>query len=43
MAHVFVLSPSGGVLQGDRYRTDIELKNGATYTSPLRGQQEYTK
>ena len=29
MAHVFVLSPSGGVLQGDRYRTDIELKNGA--------------
>jgi len=30
MAHIFVLSPSGGVLQGDRYRTDIELKNGAT-------------
>jgi urease accessory protein len=29
MAHVFILSPSGGVLQGDRYRTDIELKNGA--------------
>ena len=29
MAHIFVLSPSGGVLQGDRYRTDIELKNGA--------------
>ena len=29
MAHVFVLSPSGGVLQGDRYRTDIELKNRA--------------
>jgi len=29
MAHLFVLSPSGGVLQGDRYRTDIELKNGA--------------
>jgi len=29
MAHVFVLSPSGGILQGDRYRTDIELKNGA--------------
>jgi len=29
MAHVFVLSPSGGVLQGDRYRTDIEFKNGA--------------
>ena len=30
MAHLFILSPSGGVLQGDRYRTDIELKNGAT-------------
>ena len=29
MAHLFILSPSGGVLQGDRYRTDIELKNGA--------------
>ena len=29
MAHVFILSPSGGVLQGDRYRTDIELKNRA--------------
>ena len=29
MAHVFILSPSGGVLQGDRYRTDIELKNKA--------------
>ena len=29
MAHLFVLSPSGGVLQGDRYRTDIELKNRA--------------
>ena len=28
MAHVFVLSPSGGVLQGDRYRTDIELNDG---------------
>lgn len=30
MAHLFILSPSGGVLQGDRYRTDIKLKNGAT-------------
>ena len=29
MAHLFILSPSGGVLQGDRYRTDIELKNNA--------------
>ena len=29
MAHIFVLSPSGGVLQGDRYRMDVELKNNA--------------
>jgi len=29
MAHLFILSPSGGVLQGDRYRTDIDLKNKA--------------
>ena len=29
MAHIFILSPSGGVLQGDRYRTDVELKNKA--------------
>ena len=29
MAHVFVLSPSGGILQGDRYRRDVELKNNA--------------
>ena len=29
MAHVFVLSPSGGILQGDRYRMDVELKNNA--------------
>jgi len=29
MAHVFILSPSGGVLQGDRYRTDITLQNEA--------------
>ena len=29
MAHLFVLSPSGGILQGDRYRMDVELKNNA--------------
>ena len=29
MAHVFVLSPSGGILQGDRYRMDVVLKNNA--------------
>ena len=29
MAYVYVISPSGGVLQGDRYRTDIILKNCA--------------
>ena len=29
MAHIFILSPSGGILQGDRYRMDIELKNNA--------------
>ena len=25
MAHLFILSPSGGILQGDRYRTDVRL------------------
>ena len=29
MAHLFILSPSGGILQGDRYRMDVELKNNA--------------
>ena len=29
MAHLFVLSPSGGILQGDRYRMDVQLKNNA--------------
>ena len=29
MAHLFVLSPSGGILQGDRYRMDVELNNNA--------------
>ena len=29
MAHLFILSPSGGILQGDRYRMDVELTNNA--------------
>jgi len=29
MAYLYVISLSGGILQGDRYRTDILLKNGA--------------
>ncbi len=29
MAYIYIISPSGGVLQGDRYRTDISLKNSA--------------
>jgi len=29
MAYVYVISTSGGILQGDRYRTDIVLKNKA--------------
>ena len=30
MAYLYVISPSGGILQGDRYRIDISLKNKAT-------------
>ena len=29
MAYLYVISPSGGILQGDRYRTDVVLKNRA--------------
>jgi len=29
MAYLYVISPSGGILQGDRYRTDLLLKNKA--------------
>ena len=29
MAYLYILSPSGGILQGDRYRIDLSLKNGA--------------
>jgi len=29
MAYVYIISPSGGILQGDRYRIDITLTNSA--------------
>ena len=29
MAYMYIISPSGGILQGDRYRMDIKLKNNA--------------
>jgi urease accessory protein len=29
MAYMYIMSPSGGILQGDRYRMDISLLNGA--------------
>ncbi len=29
MAYLYIISPSGGILQGDRYRTDVLLKNKA--------------
>ncbi len=29
MAYLYVISPSGGVLQGDRYKTNVVLKNTA--------------
>lgn len=29
MAYMYIISPSGGILQGDRYRMDISLRNGA--------------
>ena len=29
MAYMYIISPSGGILQGDRYRMDITLSNGA--------------
>lgn len=29
MAYVYIMSPSGGILQGDRYRMDIMLRNKA--------------
>src|ERR671935_1490818 len=29
MAYLYIISPSGGILQGDRYRMDITLANNA--------------
>jgi urease accessory protein len=29
MAYMYIISPSGGVLQGDMYRMDVSLENGA--------------
>jgi urease accessory protein len=29
MAYIYIISPSGGILQGDRYRMDITLRNKA--------------
>jgi urease accessory protein len=29
MAYMYIISPSGGILQGDRYRMDITLRNNA--------------
>jgi len=29
MAYIYIISPSGGILQGDRFRMDIELTNSA--------------
>ncbi|MGZ5548464.1 MAG: urease accessory protein UreD [Nitrososphaeraceae archaeon] len=34
MAYIYIISPSGGVLQGDRYRMDIKLaKNAIAHTT----------
>lgn len=30
MAYLYIISPSGGILQGDRYKIDVTLKNNAT-------------
>src|SRR5919202_5039735 len=29
MAYIYIISPSGGILQGDRYRMDLTLRNNA--------------
>ena len=29
MAYIYIISPSGGILQGDRYRTDITMQKSA--------------
>jgi urease accessory protein len=37
MAYMFIMSPSGGILQGDRYRMDITLKNNAFFHLTTQG------
>lgn len=37
MAYLFMMSSSGGVLQGDRYQVDISLQNGATANITTQG------
>ena len=37
MAYMFIISPSGGILQGDRYRMDITLKNNALFHLTTQG------
>ena len=37
MAYMFIMSPSGGILQGDRYRVDITLKNNAFFHLTTQG------
>jgi len=37
MAYLYVISPSGGILQGDRYTTDVLLKNKANVHMTTQG------
>ena len=37
MAYIYIISPSGGVLQGDRYRIDIKLAKNAIAHSTTQG------
>ena len=37
MAYLYIISPSGGVLQGDRYRIDITLSNNALFHLTTQG------
>ncbi len=37
MAYLYIISPSGGILQGDRYRIDITLANDALFHLTTQG------
>ena len=37
MAYLYIISPSGGILQGDRYKTDIILRNNSTCHTTTQG------